>query len=504
MANTVAPIANWRANVSSGFGPRRAPRTAGGRRGSSVHKGIDIRMPTGTPFKAAKDGTVVFAGRSGGYGNLAVIRHADGTYTKYGHAQSLNVRPGQQVRAGEEIGKVGSTGNSSGPHLHFEVRQGDWRTGPAIDPRPLLEGASTTGGPVKPGDTAEVAPGAKEAMNRRGGCECGGHDGPEARQPASEATPADARTAKARDRVGKGAKKSQMSLSEGAKPATAQAAASADQGTPAAATASEATNPAAKPLQRFRDNDPAAVKAVQQKLKDLGHYTGEVDGKFGPLTDQAVRAFQGQAKDAEGGALAVDGAVGPKTLAALGSPAAPAAKPADDASVPAGGAVKPGDTPDASQAKTDQATPAADDGKGFKALREKLDKLGINQGMLNELSQKHNVPVDMILGVIQQESGGNPNARSHAGARGLMQLMPGTARGLGVKNSYDPKQNVEGGVKYLGQMLRAFNGNETLALAAYNAGPGNVRKYKGIPPFSETRKYVQIIQANRQQQTAQA
>ena len=484
MSRTVAPIENWRPNVSSGFGPRRAPRTRGGGRGSSVHKGLDIRMPAGTPFKAAKDGTVVFAGTAGGYGNLAVLRHADGTYTKYGHAQSLGVRPGQQVRAGDVIGKVGSTGNSSGPHLHFEVRKGDWRKGEALDPRPLLEGAGPGG--------QEIAEGAKAAANRRGGCNCGNHAGesapgttpggtpPGGEQPAGTASAADqgapaARRLQQRERVGQAVRGSQLALPS-----------------QAATPAGEAPQGGAKPLQRFRENDPAAVRAVQQKLKDLGHYTGEIDGKFGPLTDQAVRAFQGQQTDAAGNPLAVDGSVGPKTLAALGNPAAVPRAPAD-------AAVKPGETPGETPAEPAEK-PAGDDGKGFKELRAKLAKLGIDQAYLGEMSRKYNVPVDMILGVIQPESGGNPRARSHAGARGLRQLMPGTARGLGVRDSYDPKQNVEGGVKYLGQMLRMFNGNETIALAAYNAGPGNVRKYRGIPPFKETRKYVQIIQANRQRQ----
>jgi soluble lytic murein transglycosylase-like protein len=101
----------------------------------------------------------------------------------------------------------------------------------------------------------------------------------------------------------------------------------------------------------------------------------------------------------------------------------------------------------------------------------------------------------LLKGLVSQESGFDPNARSGAGAVGLTQLMPGTAASLGVTNPLDPAQSLQGGAKYLRQQLDRFGGDERLALAAYNAGPGAVTRYGGVPPYSETQNYVNSVMA---------
>lgn len=110
-----------------------------------------------------------------------------------------------------------------------------------------------------------------------------------------------------------------------------------------------------------------------------------------------------------------------------------------------------------------------------------------------EASQTYGVSIDLLKAMTKQESNFDPNATSRSGAQGLMQLMPATAAGLGVTDAYDPYQNVMGGAKYIRQMLDKYNGNVSLALAAYNAGSNNVDKYGGIPPFAETQNYVAKI-----------
>jgi soluble lytic murein transglycosylase-like protein len=111
-------------------------------------------------------------------------------------------------------------------------------------------------------------------------------------------------------------------------------------------------------------------------------------------------------------------------------------------------------------------------------------------------AKKYGLDPALLAGLVKQESGFNPNAGSPAGARGLTQLMPGTAAGLGVTNVLDPVQSLDGGAKYLRAQLDAFGGDVARALAAYNAGPGAVKRYGGVPPYAETQNYVRAVQAN--------
>jgi soluble lytic murein transglycosylase-like protein len=127
------------------------------------------------------------------------------------------------------------------------------------------------------------------------------------------------------------------------------------------------------------------------------------------------------------------------------------------------------------------------------SVKEKNNYQGDFNEIIDNNSKKYNINSSIIKAIIKAESDFDPSVVSSAGAMGLMQLMPDTAKSLGVGEPFDPVENIEGGVKYLKEMLNKFGGNLELALAAYNAGPGNVVKYGGIPPFQETENYVAKI-----------
>ena len=127
---------------------------------------------------------------------------------------------------------------------------------------------------------------------------------------------------------------------------------------------------------------------------------------------------------------------------------------------------------------------------GLNAIKEDMDSI------FEEASALYQIPSKLLRAVAKAESGFNPKAVSKAGAMGVMQLMPGTARSLGVSDPYNARQNILGGAKYLKQNLDRFGGDVSLALAAYNAGPNSVTKYGGIPPYKETQNYVKKIMAD--------
>lgn len=132
-------------------------------------------------------------------------------------------------------------------------------------------------------------------------------------------------------------------------------------------------------------------------------------------------------------------------------------------------------------------------GSGNSSFSSFLGETKSLDAIFSEAAEKYNVPVNLLKAVGKAESGFDAKAVSRCGAQGIMQLMPATAASLGVTDSFDAEQNIMGGAKYLSQLLDKYDGNASLALAAYNAGSNNVAKYGGIPPFEETQNYVKKV-----------
>ncbi|MBQ7076767.1 MAG: lytic transglycosylase domain-containing protein [Lachnospiraceae bacterium] len=144
--------------------------------------------------------------------------------------------------------------------------------------------------------------------------------------------------------------------------------------------------------------------------------------------------------------------------------------------------------------KTNETQPAKKTGGDtFASYYNKELNAGSLEEYFQEAADKYGVDVNFLKAIAKQESDFQPNCTSRAGAMGIMQLMPETAKSLGVTDAYDPKQNIMGGAKFISELLKKYNGDKELALAAYNAGPNNVKKYGGIPPFAETQDYVKKV-----------
>ena len=132
----------------------------------------------------------------------------------------------------------------------------------------------------------------------------------------------------------------------------------------------------------------------------------------------------------------------------------------------------------------------------YRVTKQSLSKdAELFEDLVVEHSKRHSLRPELVRAVIQVESGFDPLARSPKGAMGLMQLMPDTARSLGVRDAYDPDENIRGGTAYLKRLIDKYRGDEQLALAAYNAGPGAVDRYDDVPPYRETQDYVKKVNA---------
>jgi soluble lytic murein transglycosylase-like protein len=225
--------------------------------------------------------------------------------------------------------------------------------------------------------------------------------------------------------------------------------------------------------------DAAIARTFQRENPDVAfnRVSSAMEASFEQAVQQALTGQPVSVRGAEGReARASYGAAGPLGQVSL------AASPGADM-VAGQGVVESAAPKSFPVARADASGPSSATPGGVGQWRE----------MIATSAARHRVPAWLVENVLRVESGGNPKATSPVGAMGLMQLMPGTARDLGVVDPYDPGQNLDGGVRYLADMIRRFDGNLEKAVAAYNAGPGAVQRFSGVPPYSETQRYVEKV-----------
>ncbi len=235
-------------------------------------------------------------------------------------------------------------------------------------------------------------------------------------------------------------------------------------------------------------------------IEAIGSMTGVPPGEL--AVAQRVRQLQVLVEQAHQMSLSSAASTAPNGVSASGVASA----------VPAGGYSQApvGDFASALQAATTADASAADvappPGEGNSAASGSA-AAGEYDPLIEQAAARYDLNPAVLHGLIQQESGFDPSAESSAGAAGLTQLMPGTAASLGVANPLNPAESIEGGARYLSQLMAEFGGNTEDALAAYNAGPGAVRQYGGVPPYAETQSYVSKVlgyaEAYRQTEPAQ-
>ena len=190
-------------------------------------------------------------------------------------------------------------------------------------------------------------------------------------------------------------------------------------------------------------------------------------------------------------AATLEGAISDSSATSAGS-VTPSAIDASDTASGATGTLGGSATASAGAEQTSAASyPVTGQGAGSGS-----QAMGGYAGLIDQAAAQNGLEPAVLHGLIEQESGFDPNATSSAGALGLTQLMPGTAASLGVTEPLNPAQSIQGGARYLGGLVRQFDGNTSDALAAYNAGPGAVEQYGGIPPYAETQQYVTRVLAN--------